>query len=81
MPYFIVEAYADDCKVTAMHWSAKRAFADAVAWSIVRGLSDVAIGDGLKAASSPNLRQPLHSKRFLERRECREHLFGYVDCS
>lgn len=51
MPYFIVEAYADDCRVTAMHWSAKRAFADAVEWSIVRRLSGVAIRDGTKSYS------------------------------
>lgn len=46
MPYFIVEAYADDCKVTASHWSAQGAFADAVDWRLVKRLTNVAISDG-----------------------------------
>lgn len=46
MPFFIVEAYADDCKVTANHWSAQMAFADAVDWRLVKRLSNVAISDG-----------------------------------
>ena len=45
MPYF-VEAYADDCKVSATGWTAKDAFAVAVEWRIVRRLSFVSISDG-----------------------------------
>jgi hypothetical protein len=46
MPNFIVEAYADDCKVTANHRSPQRAFADAVDWRLVKRLNNVAISDG-----------------------------------
>jgi hypothetical protein len=42
MPYF-VEAYADDCKVSATGWTAKEAFALAVEWRIVKRLSAVSI--------------------------------------
>jgi hypothetical protein len=51
MPFFIVEAYADDCKVTANHWSAQMAFADAVDWRLVKRLSNVAISDGIHVYS------------------------------
>lgn len=71
MPFFIVEAYADDCKVTANHWSAQMAFADAVDWRLVKRLSNVAISDGnkvysirefatvLKQPETPENRRPL----------------------
>lgn len=47
MPYF-VEAYADDCKLTATHWSSKRAFAAAIDWHVLKRLSAVSIRDGTK---------------------------------
>jgi hypothetical protein len=51
MSRYVVEAYSDDCLVTADHWSAKRAFADAVEWRLVRRLNGVTIRDGGKRYS------------------------------
>ena len=48
MSRYVVEAYSDDCLVTADHWSAKRAFADAV---LVRRLNGVTIHNGGKRYS------------------------------
>jgi hypothetical protein len=50
MPYF-VEAYADDCRVTATAWTAKEAFAEAIDWRIVKRLSAVSIRDGSRSYS------------------------------
>jgi hypothetical protein len=44
MPYF-VQAYADDCQLTATAKTAKKAFAEAVEWRIVRRFTGVSICD------------------------------------
>ena len=50
MPYF-VEAYADNCKLTAKVRTAKKAFAKAIDWRIVGPISAVTIRDGRKRYS------------------------------
>lgn len=48
---FIVEAYIDDCKLTATAKTARKAFAEAIDWHIVKQLSGVSINDGVKSYS------------------------------
>lgn len=50
MPYF-VEAYADDCRLTAAADTAKKAFAEAIDWHVVKRLAGVIISDGTQTYS------------------------------
>jgi len=50
MPFF-VQGYADDCKLTAATDTAKKAFAEAIEWHVVRRLNGVTISDGVKSYS------------------------------
>jgi hypothetical protein len=50
MPYF-VEAYADDCKLTATAKTAKKAFAEAIDWHVAKRLVGVIISDGSRSYS------------------------------
>jgi hypothetical protein len=50
MPFF-VEAYADDCRLTAATDTAKKAFAEAIDWHVVRRFRDVFISDGMQRYS------------------------------
>ena len=45
MPY-LVEGYADDCKLTATAKTAKKAFAEAIDWQVAKQFSAVCIRDG-----------------------------------
>ncbi len=48
---FSVSAYVDDRLVSATTETAKKAFAKAVEWHVVRQLTDVSISDGDKTYS------------------------------
>jgi hypothetical protein len=50
MPFF-VQGFADDCKLTAATDTAKKAFAEAIEWHVVRGLNGVTISDRVKSYS------------------------------
>jgi hypothetical protein len=50
MPFF-VQGYADDCRVTGAMGTAKKAFAEAIVWHVVKGFSDVTISDGIRSYS------------------------------
>jgi hypothetical protein len=47
MPFF-VEAYADDHKLTAATDTAKKAFAEAIDWHVVKRFTGVTISDGVR---------------------------------
>ena len=48
---FILEAYIDDCKLTATAQTAKMAFAEAIEWHVAMQLAGVTIGDGIRSYS------------------------------
>lgn len=48
---FFVQGYADDCKLTAPADTAKKAFAKAVEWHVVRRLTGVTISNGAESYS------------------------------
>jgi hypothetical protein len=48
---FIVEAFIDDCKLTATAKTAKKAFAEAIDWHVAKQLSSVTINDGVRCYS------------------------------
>jgi hypothetical protein len=50
MPFF-VQGVFDDHMLTAAADTPKKAFAEAVEWHIVQGVSDVSISDGAKSYS------------------------------
>jgi hypothetical protein len=50
MPFF-VEAYADDHKLTAATDTAKKAFAEAIDWHVVKRFVGVSISDGVRSYS------------------------------
>jgi hypothetical protein len=58
MPYFL-EGYIDDCKLTATARTAKKAFAEAIEWHIVRKLSAVCIRDGSRIYSIPEFSEAM----------------------
>ena len=58
MPYF-VEGYIDDCKLTATALTAKKAFAEAIEWHIVRQFSAVCICDGSRSYSIPEFSEAM----------------------
>ena len=48
---FSLSGYADDSLVSATTETAKKAFAKAVEWHVVRKLTDISISDGIKSYS------------------------------
>jgi hypothetical protein len=50
MPFF-VEVYVDDCKLTAAADTAKKAFAEAADWHVVKRFSGIVISDGAERYS------------------------------
>ena len=56
---FIVEGYADDCKLTASVRTAKKAFAKAIDWHVAGQLSCVSIREGSRSYSIPEFSEAM----------------------